>query len=140
MSNRDGNDKEEEEEKKKCDVMEENDGVIELCDGHDKEEEKKCDVTEENEGVMEKEAHVDSDGQQPQVEQISALQFYKRTQTLLRAVRKQQQEDRVSGKQSPDECTVKIGRRSVCITDKVTENRSEIRQVYSCRLALQFKS
>ena len=135
----DRNDKEEE-EKKKRDVMEENDGVIELRDGHDKEEEKKRDVTEENEGVMEKEAHVDSDGQQPQVEQISAQQFYKRMQTLSRAVRKQQQEDRVSGKQSPDECTVKIGRRSVCITDKVTENRSEIRQVYSCRLALQFKS
>ena len=135
---RDRNDKEE--EKKKHDVMEENDSVIELRDGHNKEEEKKHDVTEQNEGVMEKEAHVDSDGQQPQVEQISAWQFYKRTQTLSRAVRKQQQEHRVSGKQSPDECTVKIGRRSVCITDKVTENRSEIRQVYRCRLALQFKS
>ena len=59
---------------------------------------------------------------------------------MSRAVSKQQQEDRVSGKQSPDECTIKIGRRSICITDKVTENRSEIRQVYSCRLALQFKS
>ena len=59
----------------------------------------------------------------------------------MRAVRKQQEEqNQVSGKQSPDECTVKIGRRSICITDKVTENRSEIRQVYSCRLALQFKS
>ena len=137
----DGQDKEEE---KKRDVMEKNDGVlsdrnkvIEPCDGQDKEEEeeKKHDVTE-------KEAHVESDGLQPQVEwQISAQQFYKRTQTLLRAVRKQQEEqDQVSGKQSPDECTVKIGRRSVCITDKVTENRSEIRQVYSCRLALQFKS
>ena len=67
----DRNDKEEE-EKKKHDLMEENDGVIELCDGHDKEEEKKRDVMEENEGIMEKEAHVDSDGQQPQVEQISA--------------------------------------------------------------------
>ena len=67
--------------------------------------------------------------------------YYKRRQTLLRAVRKQQEEqNQVSGKQSPDECTVKIGRRSICITDKVTENRSEIRQVYSCRLALQFKS
>ena len=129
----DGHDKDEE---KKRDVTEENDGVIELRDGHDKDEEKKCDVTEENEGVMEKEAHVDSDGQQPQVEQISVRQFYKRMQTLSRAVRKQQQEDRVSGKPSPDECTVKIGRRSICITDKVTENRSEIRQVYSCRLAL----
>ena len=88
---------------------------------------------------MQKEAHVDSGGQS-QVEQISARQFYKRTQTLSRAVRKQQQEESVSGKQSPDECTIKIGRRSICITDKVTENRSEIRQVYSCRLALQFKS
>ena len=75
-----------EEEKKKCDdVTEENDGVIELHDGHDKEEKTKCDVTEENEGliqqcdghdkeeeekksdVMQKEAHVDSGGQ-PQVE------------------------------------------------------------------------
>ena len=144
--------------KKHDDVTEENGGVIELRDGHDKEEKTKCDVTEENEGliqqrdghdkeeeekksdVMQKEAHVDSGGQQPQVEQISARQFYKRMQTLSRAVRKQQQEDAVSGKQSPDECTIKIGRRSVCITDKVTENRSEIRQVYSCRLALQFKS
>ena len=151
-------DNEEEEKKKGDDVTEENDGVIELHDGHDKEEKTKCDVTEENEGliqqcdghdkeeeekksdVTQKEAHVDSGGQQAQVEQISARQFYKRTQTLLRAVRKQQQEDAVSGKQSPDECTVKIGRRSICITDKVTEKRSEIRQVYSCRLALQFKS
>ena len=150
----DRNDKEEEEEKKKHDdVMEENDGVIELRDGHDKEEKTKHDVTEENEGliqqcdghdkeeekksdVMQKEAHVDSGGQQPQVEQISAQQFYKRMQTLSRAVRKQQQEDAVSGKQSPDECTVKIGRRSICITDKVTENRSEIRQVYGYKLAL----
>ena len=76
----------------------------------------------------------------PQVQpKISARQFYKRTERLSRAVRKQQEEE-VSGKQSPDECTVKIGRRSVCITDKVTANRSEIRQAYSCRLALQFKS
>ena len=60
---------------------------------------------------------------------------------MSRTVRKQlEEQDQFSGKQSPDECTVKIGRRSICITDKVTENRSEIRQVYSCRLALQFKS
>ena len=58
----DGHNKEKEEEEKKCDITEENDGVIEPHDGHDKEEEeKKSDVTE-------KEAHVDSDGQQPQVE------------------------------------------------------------------------
>ena len=132
-----GHDNEEEEEKNRHDdVTEENDGVIELRDGHDKEEETKHDVTKENEGVIQqrdghdkeeeekksdvtqeeahvvsvhdghdkeeeekksdvtqKEAHVDSGGQQPQVDQISAQQFYKRTQTLSRAVRKQEQED-----------------------------------------------
>ena len=73
--------------------------------------------------------------------QISAQQFYKGTWRLSRAARKQQEEqDQFLGKESPDECTIKTGRRSICITDKVTENRSEIRQVYSCRLALQFKS
>ena len=126
-----GHDNEEEEKKQRDDVTEENDGVIELHDGHDKEEKTKRDVTEENEGliqqrdghdkeeeekksdVTQKEAHVDSGGQQPEVEQISARQFYKRMQTLSRTVRKKQQEDAVSGKQSPDECTVKIGRRSV---------------------------
>ena len=60
-------------------------------------------------------------------------QFYRR-----RVTRKQQ--DSSTGNQSPDECTVKIGRRCIYITDKVTKNRSEIRQVYSCRLAMQFKS
>ena len=60
---------------------------------------------------------------------------------MSRATRKQlEKQDQFSGKESPDKCTVKIGRRSICITDKVTENRLEIRQVYSCRLALQFKS
>ena len=64
---------------------------------------------------------------------FTARQFYSR-----RVTRKQQ--DCSTGKQSPDECTVKIGRRCIYITDKVTKNRSEIRQVYSCRLAMQFKS
>ena len=64
---------------------------------------------------------------------FTARQFYRR-----RVTRKQQ--DSSTGKQSPDECTVKIGRRCIYITDKVTKNRSEIRQVYSCRLAMQFKS
>ena len=64
---------------------------------------------------------------------FTARQFYRR-----RVTRKQQ--DSSTGNQSPDECTVKIGRRCIYITDKVTKNRSEIRQVYSCRLAMQFKS
>ena len=61
----------------------------------DEEEEKKHDVTE-------KEAEAKSYGQMPQVQpKISARQFYKRTERLSRAVTKQQEEE-VSGKQSPD--------------------------------------
>ena len=145
----------EEEDKKKRDVTEKNDSVlsdgikdqvIEQRDGQDEEEEKKYDETKEKEAqaVVAQE----SDGQQPHVQcqntdsgLISARQFYKGTQRLSRAVRKQlEEQDQFSGKQSSDECTIKIGRRSICITDKLTENRSEIRQVHSCRLAFQFKS